>query len=273
MNMRTRAEEAAGKHLPQTGPKPGRGTRTRPPLPGNSGKSNFRRPTGGSKVSTITKHFERINRDNEKANRRYVVIRGKRARPVASARAKVEILESIKDAINDESESSDSSEADDEGDGSDKDRRIADKTKPEPSKEDTLPEPECAIPLPAPLLTPPAIATPPEDAHGPQMTSESPEEAPVTHTSPILPISKPENASPVPPEMELEPGPTNTERLSILKAISGLWPQQPFRNREGFDAEDPMSDPEHIFRDSSMVVRTDEPTSIIALALKYVLVH
>ena len=273
VNMRTRAEEAVGKHLPQMGPKPGRGTRTRPPLPGNSGKSNFRRPTGGSKVSTITKHFERINRDNEKANRRYVVIRGKRARPVASARAKVEILESIKDAINDESESSDSSEADDEGDGSDKDRRTADKTTPEPSKEDALPEPECAIPLPAPLITPPVIATPPEDAHGPQMTSESPEEAPMTHTSPILPISKPENASPLPPEMELEPGPTNTERLSILKAISGLWPQQPSRNREGFDAEDPMSDPEHIFRDSSMVVRTDEPTSIIALALKYVLVH
>ena len=48
----------------------------------------------------------------------------------------------------------------------------------------------------------------------------------------------------------------------ILKALSTLWPQQPHQ----FD--DPFGDPEHIFRDSDMVVRLDEPTSIIALALK-----
>ena len=62
-----------------------------------------------------------MNRDSERANRRFAVIRGKRARPVASARAKVAVLESIKDAIKDESESSDSSEADDEGGGEDDD--------------------------------------------------------------------------------------------------------------------------------------------------------
>ena len=37
-----------------------------------------------------------------------------------------------------------------------------------------------------------------------------------------------------------------------------------------FEADDFMADPEHIFRESSMVVRTDEPTSIIALTLKCV---
>jgi len=253
------------------GPKPGR-VRTRAPLPGNSnsGKSNFRRPTGGSKVQTITKHFERINRDNEKANRRYVVIRGKRARPVASARAKVEILESIKDAINDESESSDSSEADDEGDGSDNARRTAEKTLPEPVQGTTHPEPECVVPLPSPSPTPPPIVTPLEETHAPQVTSDSPPEPAMTYPSPVLPVSKRENTSPLLPDVELEHGPTSTERVSILKAISGLWIQQQSRNREALDAEDPMNDPEHIFRDSSMVVRTDEPTSIIALALKYV---
>jgi 1-phosphatidylinositol-3-phosphate 5-kinase len=188
---------------------------------------------------------------------------------VASARAKVEILESIKDAINDESESSDSSEADHEGDGSDKARQIADKTPPEPVQETTHPEPECVVPLPSPLLTPPPIVTPPEETPTPQITSDSPPEPAVTYPSPVLPVAKRENASPLPPEMELEHGPTSTEPVSILKAISGLWLPQS-RNREALDAEDPMSDPEHIFRDSSMVVRTDEPTSIIALALKYV---
>jgi 1-phosphatidylinositol-3-phosphate 5-kinase len=183
----------------------------------------------------------------------------------------VEILESIKDAINDESESSDSSEADDEGDGSDKARRTADKTPPESVQETTHPEPECVVPLPSPLPTPPPIVTPPEETPRPQIMSDSPPEPAVTHPSPVLPVAKRENASPLPPDMELEHGPTSTERVSILKAISGLWLQQQSRNHEALDAEDPMSDPEHIFRDSSMVVRTDEPTSIIALALKYVL--
>ena len=80
----------------------------------------MRRPTfTGNKVSNIAKHFERINKDTDKANRRYAVIRGRKARPVTTARAKAEILDSIKDAIKDESESSDSSEADDEGDDED----------------------------------------------------------------------------------------------------------------------------------------------------------
>ncbi len=80
------------------------------------GKNTLRRPTrSGTVVSNMTRHFERINRDNERSNRRYAVIRGKRARPVTLSRPKLEILESIKDMINDESESSDSSEADDDG--------------------------------------------------------------------------------------------------------------------------------------------------------------
>jgi UDP-glucose 4-epimerase len=70
--------------------------------------------------------------------------------------------------------------------------------------------------------------------------------------------------------MELGQRPTSTECMSILKAISGVRLQQQSRNREALDAEDLMNDPEHIFRVFSMVVRTSELTSIIALALKYV---
>jgi 1-phosphatidylinositol-3-phosphate 5-kinase len=89
----------------------------------------------GNKVSNITRHFERINKDNDRTNRRYAVIRGRRALPVASSLATVEVLDSVKDAIQDESESSDSSEADDEG-GDDEDTHKSsykDKTSPETS--------------------------------------------------------------------------------------------------------------------------------------------
>ena len=93
---------------------------------------------------------------------------------------------------------------------------------------------------------------------------------PSTSTSPVLTAMTHGPAPPTSPAPELEVGPGGSERHSILKALSGFWPQplpQP-RQRAETDAEDPMSDPEHIFRNSSMVVRTDEPTSIIALALK-----
>ncbi|RPD82110.1 hypothetical protein L226DRAFT_556074 [Lentinus tigrinus ALCF2SS1-7] len=241
-------------------------------------KSTFRRaPAPGSKVSNIAKHFERMNRETERASRRYAVIRGKRARPVASARAKVEVLESIKDAIKDEeSESSDSSEADDEGGGEDDDN--IDQKSPQKSP---LKIPETPPPAPAVLLEPaeeqPAVtsagetivsgdsveAAPPEPATSPQEI----EVPPSAISSPMLSPTAAHGMMPMTPpptDIDIEP----SGRPSILKALSTLWPQQaPLRGRSEVDPDDPMADPEHIFRDSSMVVRTDEPTSIIALAL------
>ena len=242
-------------------------------------KSTFRRaPAPGSKVSNIAKHFERMNRENERASRRYAVIRGKRARPVASARAKVEVLESIKDAIKDEeSESSDSSEADDEGGGEDDDN--VDQKSPQKSPQ-TIPE--TPPPAPAVLLEPADDQPADTPARESSVRTESVEAVPSgTVTSPheiemppslmSSPMLSPTAAhgmmpmTPPPTDIDIEP----SGRPSILKALSTLWPQQaPSRGRSEVDPDDPMADPEHIFRDSSMVVRTDEPTSIIALALK-----
>ncbi|KAF8910046.1 hypothetical protein CPB84DRAFT_1812789 [Gymnopilus junonius] len=208
----------------------------RPPTT-STGKGTFRRPptTPGSKVSNIAKHFERLGREAERSKTRYAVIRGKRARPVASARAKVEVLESVKDAICDDSESSDSSsEADDEDEGNDEDRR------PTPAPEVNQGQETMA------MLPPP-----------PSGEISMPSSPSLTYLK-----SKQDAALTPPPDLEL--GGTGTERHSILKALSGFWPQP---TRYSFEVDDPMNDPEHIFRDSSMVVRLDEPTSIIALAL------
>jgi 1-phosphatidylinositol-3-phosphate 5-kinase len=75
----------------------------------------------------------------------------------------------------------------------------------------------------------------------------------------------------MPSDLDIGSNVPEPERLSILKALSGFWLQPPPQSRRRgceLEGDDIMSDPEHIFRDSSMVVRTDEPTSIIALALK-----
>jgi 1-phosphatidylinositol-3-phosphate 5-kinase len=245
-------------------------------------KSTFRRaPTAGSKVSNMAKHFERINRESERTTRRYAVIRGRRPRPVASARAKVEILDSVKDAVRDESESSDSSsEADDEGDSDDENPEATSKvsdsfgslpgvtseTSPvlttespveiaatsEETKELSEVDESLETQVSRPLL--------PVNECNEQITSVSP--FPVMSTTPL---NQPRPFSPI--LLDAEVG--GNERSSILKALTGLWPQPaPSRFRQDPDVEDLITDPEHIFRDSSMVVRTDEPTSIIALALK-----
>jgi len=241
-------------------------------------KSTFRRPPNGTgtKVSNIAKHFERLGRDAERSKSKYTVIRGRRARPVASARAKVEILESVKDAICDDSESSDSSsEADDEDEGNEEDTSIASpqqrriqesdattiSAEPEPNLTPSL-EPLSStmnnLPVESPSTALDEVATKPLQPLG-QLTAPS---------SPFLSsIRNKQEMALTPPISDFELGGNGTERNSILRALSGFWPQAA---RNSIENDDPMSDPEHIFRDSSMVVRLDEPTSIIALALKWV---
>jgi 1-phosphatidylinositol-3-phosphate 5-kinase len=254
------------------------------PASASGSRQLFRRPSSGpgGKVGNIAKHFERINKETERANRRYAVIRGKRARPVASARARVEILESVKDAIMDESESSDSSsEADDEGGDEDDGKKTTDQatTESSPESSSTLPQEPVQHESDVAKTT---LST--EDIAAPQTDDVSPSQIPneleqqghsplalephrdAANSLPPSPFLN-NNSSVTPPMSDLDSG---TDRNSIFKAFSGFWPPQlpSSRIRVELDGEDPMSDPEHIFRDSSMVVRTDEPTSIIALALK-----
>ncbi|KAF9029974.1 hypothetical protein BDZ89DRAFT_1101417 [Hymenopellis radicata] len=223
-------------------------------------KSSFRRPVGtpGGKVSNMAKHFERLGRDADR--RKYNVIRGRRARPVATARARVEVLESVKDAINDESESSDSSsEADDEGD-SNEEPTVADLIKQSESPEQESPKDK------APKTAPPVPETTSEVQEVQELLAPVPPPGAISlPPSPFLSSMRME-VSFTPPQSDIDTG-AGTERNSILKALSGFWLQPPPASRSSIENEDLMNDPEHIFRDSSMVVRTDEPTSIIALAL------
>ncbi|EPQ60145.1 hypothetical protein GLOTRDRAFT_134891 [Gloeophyllum trabeum ATCC 11539] len=242
-------------------------------------KSTLRRitPSQGSKVSNIAKHFERLSKENERSGRqRYAVIRGRRPRPVASARARVEVLESVQDVIRDESESSDSSsEADDEGGGDEEDVRKPPEVE---TKVDTTVETPTVV-VEREMAGGMPSADPSAGVDGAKHTGQLVEvprardiaqDLPSFPPSPILsgtPMTQ--QPSPTHPFAELDMGPPGAERHSILKALSGFWPQQfpQPRSRMEMDADDPMADPEHIFRESSMVVRTDEPTSIIALAL------
>ncbi|PFH52314.1 hypothetical protein AMATHDRAFT_140429 [Amanita thiersii Skay4041] len=235
----------------------------------SNSKSTFRKPPSatGVKVSNIAKHFERLSRDAERSKNRYNVIRGKRARPVTSARARVEVLESVQDAIKDETDVSDiSSEADDEGDGNEGDITEP-SAQPQTADEMTqIPEDygaKTAPPLPSFLPTATEETTL-EDTLPTRLHPPGPISLP---PSPFLASTRSKQEGSTPPTSDVETAPLGTERGSILKALSGFWLQPPPSIRLIFDIDDPMNDPEHIFNDSSIIVRTDEPTSIIALAL------
>jgi 1-phosphatidylinositol-3-phosphate 5-kinase len=215
---------------------------------------------------TIAKNFERLNREAERTKGRYNIIRGKRARPVASARATVEVLDSVKDALRDDPDIDASSEADDEGEDMEEGSSFAPPAPQQPllatvSSPASMPL-EANIPNEAQVSALPLSVFPdsPVD-NGSQPLCRTAIDSAERLSLPPSPLlsSKPDVGTPPASDLELLP-PTGTSH-SILKALSEFW--QPSRQ-----LDDPMSDPEHIFRDSSMIVRTDEPTSIIALALK-----
>lgn len=255
-----------------------KGLNSRVPSLGNV-RSSLRKPshTGlSSKVSNIARQFERIHRDNERTTRRYAVIRGRRARPVASSKgATVEVFDSVKDAIKDVSDESgeSSSEADDEEEYEEEEGPLSMKrvgrtsssatAKPVSSQErSALPSVETNTPV--------------DEAQADQGGKEIGDHQAAAELPQASPSSEAESQTAksgetpleTPSTSDAEAGAATADRPStILKALSGFLPHH-LRGNLDIEGDDPMADPEHIFRESSMVVRTDEPTSIIALALK-----
>lgn len=104
-----------------------------------------------SRVSTIARHFDRINREAERereGHRQMMANRARRARPVAVTNARVEVFSSVKEAVKDESESSEDedeagnashADAEDEGesDGDTSSKHTA--KSPEPGQHSRMP--------------------------------------------------------------------------------------------------------------------------------------
>ena len=78
--------------------------------------ASSRRGTGGTRVSTIARHFDKISKEAERdRQRRLHSARGRRARPVGITRAKIQVFSNTRDAFRDDGTSdSESSKADDE---------------------------------------------------------------------------------------------------------------------------------------------------------------
>lgn len=249
---------------------------------------------GPSKVGKMTKHYEKLARESEK-HRRASANKHRKARPVATARVTVEVLKTVKEGFQDapDESSSSSSEADDEDEGDDPipAKRSADapshtmakefEEQPPPvdlasSTEDITKGGEAELDMKTLLAQEEA-----KPITGEQAASSEAKERSGTPSPTLAPADRLERTDTIPLLNEGTDGLERTatmpllsegemsqpERSSVMRAFSMFqtWTSRPIDR--GPDVQYPGSKFEHFFRESTIVVREDEPTSFIAFAL------
>ncbi|ORX40062.1 hypothetical protein BD324DRAFT_254115 [Kockovaella imperatae] len=260
-----------------------------------------------NRVTSIARHFDRISREAERERqKRLSAVRGKRARPVSVTKAKVQVFSNLRDAFKDESDtdSSNAGDEEDEGEGSPgSDGESTGGGSPErhsnPSRRSSTRRRSTAGKADIPEMTPVNPSSSLET-----MDSASSDALPVSASSsmgeglseaksemsfterlqielPTFETSAPLPSVPVTPQMSTDTAEDNKsaisfsqvsdgeltsggERSSILKTLTGLWA---FRAGDYSPLEYPLSAAEHVFADSKVIVRENEPTSIIAFTL------
>lgn len=270
------------------------GTPDRPNSPAPHRRGHFHT---GSRVTTIARHFDKLSREAERDRQRKMLIaRGRAPRPVMDTKVQVQVFSNLRDAFKDDSDSSGSSEADDEneeddaeGEESANEQMVAASRERKPARQPT-----------APLKDPKSMAVDVRPAAEERLAnlaltpvSMSPSDTstdvsmqgrlqitlpPFETTTPLLTVPPTPFLNPIvggeaipvqsyhasQPASDVDTGSATQERSSILKTLSGLWA---FRTGDIIPLEYPLGITEHIFADSKIVVREDEPTSIIAFAL------
>jgi 1-phosphatidylinositol-3-phosphate 5-kinase len=222
-----------------------------------------------SRVSNLAKHFEQLSREFEKERIRERKLRAARSRqsrvyPLASSKPIVEVYKNVDDAVQERDTSDESfmtydKHTDDTGDT---DRTLLDTAEANPAEisgdsfhiEETPAE------------------TTETDAEGHDTSrAQSDAEGEEDHSDieqDLQDISTPESPEDLPkmsPEdLDLKELPKH-ERSSLMKMLTNFWAE---RSSSGWMSLDyPLSSTDHVFADCDLIVREDEPSSIIAFAL------
>jgi 1-phosphatidylinositol-3-phosphate 5-kinase len=235
---------------------------------------NLKRPNrDSSKVSSLAKHFELLSREFEKERAREKRQRAARPRalPVATSRPIVEVYKNVRDAVEEAS-----------------DEEQSDSQHPRPPSRETtnMTTSSETFKTISPVVSRPESITPPEHAgvqpvdtpnnvpeHPPQLTP-SHSEADVSDEE--RSIASDDHETPSLPSIDdvLPPSSTDTEevlrlpqqhRSAWMKMLSNFWAE---RSASGWSSLDyPLHPTDHVFNDSDIIVREDEPSSLIAFTL------
>ncbi|PWN42886.1 hypothetical protein IE81DRAFT_337240 [Ceraceosorus guamensis] len=248
-----------------------------------------------SRVSTIARHFDKINREAERERerqQRVLAIRARRAQPVAATHARVEVFSNVLEAVQDDDSSDEDEvsatgpteqgtdanasggEAEDEDDSDAERSRLRRASVRKDTSNGTI-TPQIAAPdLTLTSQSGPPTVCPPSPLEAVAPICAIPVSAPGSHgTNTPLALPSPSPDPPASAAMTLgrswrqslmadatdERGATG----SLLKTLSSLWG----KGRALPLLDYPIASSEHFFADSGVVLREDEPSSLIAFTL------
>lgn len=241
-----------------------------------------------SKVSTLARHFEQLSREFEKERirdrkKRAASMRQSRAMlPRTTTKAIVEVYDDVNEAFEEASPPNENSL---ERGSNQRSGSYLSKRTESPPQLDPEPEPE---PAPEPVVEPEVRPEPPTPSDSAfkldeQRSKDDNEDPAVVNTSQsfsddeagasdnehsaseeYLPEIK-EIADSLEPSTEIPLELPRHQKTSLMKYLTNFWAE---RSASGWvPLEYPVNPTDHIFVDSDIIVREDEPSSVIALAL------
>ncbi|CRG90028.1 1-phosphatidylinositol-3-phosphate 5-kinase [Talaromyces islandicus] len=228
------------------------------PSKGSSGHSLIPRSIPSKKknprVSSLARHFDQLSREFEKERQRERLQRAakskhSRAYPMTSSKATVEVYKNVREAVEEREPSGDAEELltgkpatpfdETSARGSDElfrtDTNLSKETVPE-NTSTASPEPESNV--------------------GEEVQSDEDNSLATTES--------PEESMKLEDEIDLKELPKH-ERNTLVKMLTNFWAE---RSASGWQPLDyPLKVSDHVFADCDIIVREDEPTSLIAFAL------
>ncbi|KAL4942065.1 hypothetical protein BDV06DRAFT_193194 [Aspergillus oleicola] len=229
-------------------------------------------PAKKNRVSSLAKHFEQLSREFEKERQRERDQRAakgthSRAYPLASSKPIVEVYKNVREAVEEREPSAEGDDlissiprfpAEDSVRGSQDSARLS--TSEEPNKQ---PQASDSVPSKAVPEKSEKNEQNMSDAEGEEGHSDEERTSTDSHhvTDPSDELAK---MSPEDESMDLKELPKH-ERSTLLKLLTNFWSE---RSASGWASLDyPLTMSDHVFADCDIIVREDEPSSLIAFAL------
>jgi len=218
-----------------------------------------------SRVSNLAKHFEQLSREFERERVRERRLRTARSRqsryPLAISKPIVEVYRDVDEAVDERGDSDDvfgidEPVSDDPIQVAQTAQGMADATLPtEKEREESMEDGHADVTENEAEIQPSSHA--PSDAEDRSDIEDASEEI-------YLPESPEDLMRLSQEDMDLKELPKH-ERTSLMKMLTNFWAE---RSSSGWTTlEYPLTASEHIFADCDIIVREDEPSSIIAFAL------
>lgn len=218
-----------------------------------------------SRVSNLAKHFEQLSREFERERireRKQRAARNRQSRiyPLAVSKPIVEVYRDVDEAVDERGDSDDVFGVDELPDEAEKTADTAEgMANVNVSREETSSRRESEVRADMTENE----ADNPMSSHAPSETEDQ-SEADEASEEIYLPDSPEDLLRMTQEDMDLKELPKH-ERTSLMKMLTNFWAE---RSSSGWTAlEYPLGASEHIFADCDIIVREDEPSSIIAFAL------